>query len=63
MRQVFMCSLIIASLLASGCETLQQASYSGGKIVGEALSVPASAAEGVADGYSGSGSEENPYGR
>ncbi len=46
-----------------GCQETAQVANSGGKFVGEVLSVPAAASEGVAEGYGQVGAEENPYNR
>ncbi len=62
MRFLFLL-LLASSICLAGCETARQASYSGGTVVGEALSVPSAAVEGASAGYSGVGSEDNPYGR
>jgi len=51
-------------LAFSGCETVNEAGRTTGKVVGEVMNIPGSVTEGGAEAIQGSiKDEENPYGR
>lgn len=64
MKSIRFIYLFIVVLAFSGCETVNEAGRTTGKVVGEVMNIPGSVTEGGAEAIQGSiKDEENPYGR